>query len=74
MSSSFSNGWIAHSKFNKSRGAAGMTNCAFDIDGAAAQPTSLGWRPEGGMKYLNRAVPGRQPNPVGGRDFYVGGR
>jgi hypothetical protein len=74
VSSSFSNGWIAHSRFNSSRGAAGMTKVLFDIDGAAAQPTSLSWRPSGTVKYLNRAVPGRQPNPVGGRDFYVGGR
>jgi hypothetical protein len=31
-------------------------------------------RKKAGHKYLNRAVPGRQPNPVPGRDFYVGGR
>jgi hypothetical protein len=74
VSSSFSNGWVAHSRFNGSRGASAMTNVAFDIDGAAAQPTSLGWRPPNAVKYLDRPVPGRQPNPVGGRDFYVGGR
>lgn len=73
VSSSFSNGWVAHKNFNASLGAAAMTRVAFDLDGAAAQPTSLTWRPQSGVKYLNRPVPNRQPNPLGG-DFYVGGR
>lgn len=74
VSSSFSNGWIAHKLFHSSRGVAAQTNVAFDIDGAAAQPTSLGWHPTRAVRYLNRPVPGQQANPVGGREFYVGGR
>jgi len=73
VSSSFSNGWIAHKQFNSGRGAAAMTAVAFDIDGAAAQPTSLGWRPSNGLKYINRPIPAGQANPMG-RDYYVGDR
>ena len=74
VSSSFSNGWIAHKLFNGSPGAAAMTAAAFDLDGAAAQPSSFGWHPTRAVRYLNRPVPGQQANPVGGRDFHVGGR
>src|SRR5262249_48107214 len=57
VSSSFSNGWSAHQRFNGAIGAAAMTVRAFDIDGAAAQPPSLGWRPRNGVRYLDRPVP-----------------
>ncbi len=71
VSSSFSNGWIAHKPFN--RAAAAMTTTVFDIDGAAAQPSSISWRPRGMVKYINKPVPPNASNPIG-VDFYVGDR
>jgi hypothetical protein len=70
VSSSFSNGYVAHQGFhNKAAGAAAMTDVLFDLDGQAGGST---WRPAKGVIYLNR-TPGAV-NPVGGRQWYVGGR
>jgi hypothetical protein len=70
VSSSFSNGYVAHQGFHtKAAGAAAMTDVLFDLDGQAGGST---WRPAKGVIYLNRQ-PG-PVNPVGGRHWYVGGR
>jgi hypothetical protein len=70
VSSSFSNGWVAHLEFNtKAVGAGAATDVLFDLDGVAG---GSNWRPPNGVIYLNRQSP--SPNPVGGRHWYVGGR
>jgi hypothetical protein len=71
VSSSFSNGWVAHQQFNgRAAGASDMTHVLFDLDGQAGGST---WSPEKGVIYLNRPCPYRT-NPSGGRHYYVGGR
>jgi hypothetical protein len=70
VSSSFSNGWVAHHQFNtQAAGAAAMTDVLFDLDGVAG---GSNWRPDNGVIYLNRA-PVARVNPVG-KHWYVGGR
>jgi hypothetical protein len=70
VSSSFSNGYVAHKQFQeKANGAADMTDVLFDLDGVAGGST---WRPSKGVIYLNRQPPGML-NPVG-MNWYVGGR
>lgn len=69
VSSSFSNGWVAHQNFhNQAVGAAGMTDALFDLDGVAGGSS---WQPTMGTIYQNRAA-GRV-NPLG-NVWYVGGR
>jgi hypothetical protein len=71
VSSSFSNGYVAHQQFNlKAAGAGAMTDVIIDLDGQAG---GSHWRPSNGVIYLNQAVPGAM-NPVGGMHWYVGGR
>jgi hypothetical protein len=73
LSSSFSNGWVAHRQFyDQAMSAASMTDVLFDLDGQAASPSSSNWRPQKGIKYLDRASP-TGTNPVA-RNWYVGGR
>jgi hypothetical protein len=70
VSSSFSNGYVAHKTFNsRGDGVSDATQVIFDLDGQAGGST---WRPSNGIIYLNRA-PGRVGNPVGNL-FFVGGR
>ena len=70
---SFSNGWGAHSAFwGKGSGVVAATRYAIDLDGAAAKPPSIGWRPTVGIIYDN-ASPGRNVNPQG-RLYHLGGR
>jgi len=70
VSSSFSNGYVAHMTFNqKADGAAAATNLIIDLDGQAGGST---WTPSNGVIYRNRAVPGNA-NLVG-NVWYVGGR
>lgn len=70
VSSSFSNGYVAHMTFNqKSDGAAAATNLVIDLDGQAGGST---WTPPNGVIYRNKAVPGNV-NPMG-NVWYVGGR
>lgn len=70
VSSSFSNGYVAHKQFyEKATGAADMTDVLFDLDGVAGGST---WRPPKGVIYLNRQPPALL-NPVGA-NWYVGGR
>jgi hypothetical protein len=70
VSSSFSNGWVAHHEFNtKAVNAQGMTDVLFDLDGVAGGSS---WRPSNGVIYQNRQAPGKS-NPVG-NIWYVGGR
>jgi peptidoglycan hydrolase-like protein with peptidoglycan-binding domain len=70
VSSSFSNGWVAHREFNtKAVGAAAMTTILFDLDGVTAQST---WQPPNGVIYRNQSSPlGVNPD---GMNWYVGGR
>jgi hypothetical protein len=71
VSSSFSNGWVAHKQFNtQAAGAEAMTNVLFDLDGQAG---GSNWRPDNGVIYLNRRPPGGT-NPVDAMLWYVGGR
>ena len=71
VSSSFSNGYVAHQGFyTQAAGAAAMTDVLFDLDGQAG---GSNWRPAKGVIYLNRKAPG-SVNPMGGRHWYVGGR
>ncbi|MGH7467861.1 MAG: hypothetical protein ACRENP_07705 [Longimicrobiales bacterium] len=70
VSSSFSNGYLAHQIFNtQAVRAASMTDFIFDLDGQAGGST---WRPANGVIYQNRMTPGRA-NPVG-NNWYVGNR
>jgi hypothetical protein len=70
VSSSFSNGYVAHMTFNlKADGAAAATNLVIDLDGQAGGST---WTPPNGVIYRNKAVPGNV-NPMG-NVWYVGGR
>jgi hypothetical protein len=70
VSSSFSNGWVAHQEFNtKAIGAAVMTNVIFDLDGVAAHST---WQPSNGVIYRNQTSPtAANPNGI---NWFVGGR
>jgi hypothetical protein len=70
VSSSFSNGFVAHMTFNsKGVGAATMTDYVFDLDGAAG---GSHWTPPNGVIYRNQKSPVNS-NPVG-NVWYVGGR
>lgn len=70
VTSSFSNGWVAHHEFNTKAGGAGaMTHVLFDLDGQAAQST---WQPANGVIYRNQVPPG--PDNPQGINWYVGGR
>lgn len=70
VSSSFSNGYVAHNTFNaQAVGAATMTDFIFDLDGQAG---GSHWRPPNGVIYQNRPSPVKN-NPVG-NVWYVGGR
>jgi hypothetical protein len=69
VSSSFSNGWVAHQAFHtRAVGAAAMTDVLFDLDGVAG---GSNWQPPMGIIYQNRAP--IRGNPVGNL-WYVGGR
>jgi hypothetical protein len=69
VSSSFSNGWVAHQGFHtRATGAAAMTEVLFDLDGVAGGSS---WQPPVGIIYQNR--PPTLGNPVGNL-WYVGGR
>jgi hypothetical protein len=70
VSSSFSNGYVAHQNFNgQAVGAANMTDYIFDLDGAAG---GSHWVPGNGVIYRNQKPPGNN-NPAG-NVWYVGGR
>ena len=70
VSSSFSNGYIAHQNFNaQAVGAANMTDYIFDLDGAAG---GSHWVPGNGVIYRNQKPPGNN-NPAA-NVWYVGGR
>jgi hypothetical protein len=70
VSSSFSNGWVAHQGFNtQAAGAASATTILFDLDGVAG---GSNWRPPNGVIYQNRQSPVNN-NPAG-MVWYVGGR
>ena len=70
VSSSFSNGWVAHQGFNtQAIGAASMTKLIIDLDGVAG---GSHWTPVNGVIYRNRTPP-FATNPVG-NIWYVGGR
>lgn len=70
VSSSFSNGWVAHQVFNdKATGAASMNQMIVDLDGIAG---GSNWTPPNGVIYRNRPAP-IKTNPVGNA-WYVGGR
>jgi hypothetical protein len=70
VTSSFSNGWVAHQHFNsKGNGAAAATKTLFDLDGVAG---GSNWVPTNGVIYRNRQAPG-SGNPMG-NVWYVGGR
>jgi hypothetical protein len=70
VSSSFSNGWVAHQQFNlNASGAASATDRIFDLDGIAG---GSHWVPSNGIIYRNRTSP-INANPVG-NVWYVGGR
>jgi len=70
ISSSFSNGWVAHQVFNtQAVGAADITNVIIDLDGVAG---GSHWTPSNGIIYRNRTPP-LPSNPVG-NIWYVGGR
>ncbi|HEY3972066.1 MAG TPA: hypothetical protein VGM18_03625 [Candidatus Sulfotelmatobacter sp.] len=71
VSSSFSNGFVAHRKFNENaNGAAAMTDFIFDLDGQAG---GSNWTPKNGAIYRNRTTKGNI-NPEGGNIWYVGNR
>jgi hypothetical protein len=70
VSSSFSNGWVAHQQFNtQAVGANSQTTTVFDLDGQAGGSM---WRPSNGVIYLNKPSPANV-NPMG-TSWYVGGR
>jgi len=70
VSSSFSNGWVAHQKFNtNAAGASAMTKLIIDLDGQAG---GSHWAPANGIIYRNRVSP-FPSNPMGNL-WYVGGR
>jgi hypothetical protein len=70
VSSSFSNGYVAHQVFNtQAVRAASMTDVIFDLDGQAGGSQ---WRPANGVIYQNRMTPARA-NPEG-NSWYVGNR
>lgn len=70
VSSSFSNGWVAHKGFNtNAAGASSMTDLIVDLDGVAGGSS---WTPANGIIYRNRPAPVKT-NPVG-NVWYVGGR
>ena len=70
VSSSFSNGWVAHQHFNSQAvGASDMTKLIIDLDGVAG---GSHWTPGNGIIYRNRTPP-FPSNPVG-NVWYVGGR
>src|ERR1700722_5728739 len=70
VSSSFSNGWVAHQGFNsKAVGAAAATKFIFDLDGVAG---GSHWLPTNGVIYQNRKSPVKN-NPAGSV-WYVGER
>jgi hypothetical protein len=70
VSSSFSNGFVAHQQFyGQAAGAAAATDVLFDLDGQAG---GSNWRPSAGIIYMNRTAPSRT-NPAG-NIWYVGGR
>jgi hypothetical protein len=70
VTSSFSNGWVAHHEFNnKAAGAASMTKSIIDLDGVAG---GSHWVPANGVIYRNRTPPVKS-NPMG-NIWYVGGR
>lgn len=71
VTSSFSNGWVAHHHFQtQAQGAADMTIAIYDLDGVAG---GSNWVPPNGMIYRNRAIPAGRSNPQG-HTYYVGGR
>ena len=71
VSSSFSNGYVAHQNFyNNATGAAAITDFVFDLDGQAG---GSNWVPTNGVIYRNRTTKGNI-NPEAGRIWYVGGR
>lgn len=70
VSSSFSNGWVAHQNFHtQAVGAESMTDVLFDLDGVAG---GSNWRPAKGVIYQNRQSPAKL-NPFGNL-WFVGGR
>jgi hypothetical protein len=71
-STSFSDGWIPHSQFQREGvGVAQMTTRIIDLDGQAAHPPSR-WRPANGIIYLDRRPPhGMNPRA---NEWYVGER
>lgn len=70
VSSSFSNGWVAHNKFNtQAVAAAAMTSVLFDLDGVAG---GSNWQPSNGVIYQNRTA--KVNNNPHGNIWYVGGR
>jgi hypothetical protein len=76
VTSSFSNGWLAHSSFN-GRGASvsGATMRVFDLDGGAPLAGGVNWILPRMVKYLDRTPPGVNPQRTGGADlWFVGGR
>ncbi|PYX52564.1 MAG: hypothetical protein DMG79_00335 [Acidobacteria bacterium] len=71
VSSSFSNGFVAHQNFNtKADRAAAMTDYIFDLDGQAG---GSHWTPKNGVIYRNKTTKGKI-NPEGGNIWYVGER
>jgi hypothetical protein len=70
VSSSFSNGYVAHQNFHgRAVDASEMTSVLFDLDGVAG---GSNWRPAKGVIYQNRRSPAKA-NPVG-QIWYVGER
>jgi len=70
VTSSFSNGWVAHNNFQgKAQGASGLTSAIYDLDGVAG---GSHWVPPKSTVYRNQTVP-RGANPQG-NIYYVGGR
>jgi hypothetical protein len=70
VTSSFSNGWVAHQGFiNNAAGASSMAKLIIDLDGVAG---GSNWTPGKGIIYRNR-VPPVKMNPAG-NIWYVGGR
>ena len=71
-STSFSDGWIPHSRFfGEGLNVEQMTTRVIDLDGQAAHPPSR-FRPSKGIIYLDQPPP-RGMNPRG-NEWYVGGR
>ncbi len=70
VTSSFSNGWVAHNNFQgKAQGVSGLTKAIYDLDGVAG---GSHWVPPKSTVYRNQAIP-RGANPQG-NIYYVGGR